>query len=412
MRSKRPLSEYSVEELERMLAIRRREERQKRLTRLQSQGRVVAVAPTTPKSKPVKPTEPITNVQPTAPAAPVQKPQVSAISTEGFTLDTLESMLQGGAPTAPVSTSQPIRAISPTVNPASYGTIDILEDELDDFDDAQADDKPVKPLSRRILDRLLLVVEVGAVIALLVIGGMFLTETTNLQRETALIQEEGAAQRLAGVPTAAPTSVIQLAKLEDYLLPGGHLIDEGGRVVLNTNEISGAVPAHLQASVIAQAYAIDFVRPPKTAETALQLFIPDLNIDAPIVQGADTEALKLGVGQVINGANPTDDASNVALAAHNDVYSALFQHIDQLEEGDVIQVQTENQLYNYYVTHWEQVKPTEVRVLESQGVPMVTLISCYPYGVNNMRYIVYAVREDAYGRQQAPQASNLSDYAS
>jgi sortase A len=392
MRSKRHLSEYSVEELERMLAIRRREERQKRLTRLKSQGRVVAVSPTEQKSKPAEFPTP-----PSIPKTPSSQPRVSAIPTDALTLDTLESMLKGGAS----SQSAPAVITNHEIGVTEDDTDGLMADELDYFDelDTAGHSKSAKSPTRKILDRLLLVVEVGAVVALLTIGGLYFTEVTNLQRETALVQAESEAQRRAGIPTLEATSVIQLAKLEDYVLPGGHLVDESGRVVLNTNEISAAVPAHLQASVIAQAYAIDFIRPPQTAETALQLFIPDLNIDAPIVQGADTEALKQGVGQVLNGANPTDDTGNVALAAHNDVYGALFEHLDQLEEGAMIQVQTESQLHNYYVTHWEIVDPDEVRVLENQGSPMVTLISCYPYGVNNKRYIVYAVREDAYRNQ-------------
>jgi sortase A len=396
MRSKRQLNDYSVEELERLLVIKRREERQKRLTRLRSQGRVVAIDPTEKKAKQTpSPTPPSLSSSVPVPAS--AKPKVSAISTDAFTLDALESMLQGGTSTPLVSTdAQPVIAVS-SGGRAGVDTVEILDDELDYFDgDLEKTKQVPKSAARRILDRLLLVIEFAAVIALLIIGGMTFAEMSNLQRETALVQAESEAQRLAGIPTLAPTSVIQLAKLEDFVLPGGHLVDESGRVVLNTNEISAAVPAHLQASIIAQAYAIDFVRPARTTETALQLFIPDLDIDAPIFQGADVEALKNGVGQVLNGANPTDDTGNVALAAHNDVYGALFEHIDQLEVGDVIQLQTQNQLYNYYVTHWEQVEPTEIRVLENQDAPMVTLISCYPYGVNNKRYIVYAVREDAY----------------
>lgn len=401
MRNKRDLTEYSIEELERILAIRRRQERQKRLTRMKSQGRVVTVAPEEPRPRRAQPAP--TVPAPVRPEAEV-KPKVSAISTESFTLDTLESMLQGGAPapsrSTPVAPSDTVPA-SPAPSTAAYDDTydddENIDDELLYLEDE--DRTETKPAPRKLFDRLLLLIEVAAVLGLIAIVSLTFAEMTKLQQESALIQAEGEALRRTGIPTAAPTSVIQLAKLEDYLLPGGHVIDSSGRAVLNTNEIFEAVPAHLQASVMSQAYSIDFIRPPRTSETALQVFIPSLDIDATIVQGTDWEALKQGVGQVLNGANPTDDDSNVSLAAHNDIYGALFEHLDQLTEGDLIQLQTENQLFNYYVTHWEIVDPHEIRVLESQGVPMVTLISCYPYGVNNKRYIVYAVREDAYRSQ-------------
>ena len=41
MRDKRPVDELSIEELERILAIKKREERQKRLSRMQREGRMV-----------------------------------------------------------------------------------------------------------------------------------------------------------------------------------------------------------------------------------------------------------------------------------------------------------------------------------------------------------------------------------
>jgi hypothetical protein len=42
MRDKRPVDELSIEELERVLAIRRREDRQKQLQRMQRNGRVMS----------------------------------------------------------------------------------------------------------------------------------------------------------------------------------------------------------------------------------------------------------------------------------------------------------------------------------------------------------------------------------
>jgi sortase A len=195
--------------------------------------------------------------------------------------------------------------------------------------------------------------------------------------------------------------VIELFKLDDYLLPGGHVIDAKGNVEFNFDELFAAdVPDHLQSSAIAQAFAINLVRPEKTTETALQVFIPALNIDATIVQGSDWEALKLGVGQVQNGANPGDATGNVALAAHNDVFGNLFADIKDLQVGDDIQVQTATETYTYHVTGWEIVRPTDVRVLEDQGKPTVTLISCYPLGVNDRRYVIYADREDVFRRQE------------
>src|SRR5262245_12106228 len=54
MRDKRPVDELSIEELERILAIRKREERQRQLQRMQRSGRVIPQqAEEKPKAQPV-----------------------------------------------------------------------------------------------------------------------------------------------------------------------------------------------------------------------------------------------------------------------------------------------------------------------------------------------------------------------
>ena len=89
--------------------------------------------------------------------------------------------------------------------------------------------------------------------------------------------------------------------------------------------------------------------PPPTDETPLKVIIPALNLDEPITQGTDEEALRRGVGQVLNGATPDRNTENVVFAAHNDIYGELFKNLDQLQVGDVIHVQTkEKYLYLHH----------------------------------------------------------------
>ena len=50
MRDKRPVDELSVEELERILAIKRREERQQSMARMQRTGRVIETVDAPPRA--------------------------------------------------------------------------------------------------------------------------------------------------------------------------------------------------------------------------------------------------------------------------------------------------------------------------------------------------------------------------
>ena len=92
----------------------------------------------------------------------------------------------------------------------------------------------------------------------------------------------------------------------------------------------------------------------------------------------------------------------MALVAHNDVYGELFRYLDQMQIGDTITVQTATHDYTYTVRGWDTnpdqaygiVEPTDVQVLEDRGRPTLTLLSCYPYGVDNRRIVVYADRDN------------------
>ena len=58
------------------------------------------------------------------------------------------------------------------------------------------------------------------------------------------------------------------------------------------------------------------------------------------------------------------------------------------------QIQTGSQIFTYVITGIQQVEPDAVHVMDNQGRPTATLISCYPYRVNNMRIVVSADRVD------------------
>jgi sortase A len=344
MRDKRPVDELSIEELERILAIRKREARQQRLQRMQRDGRLIAGE--TPEA---------------VPAAEIAHANGAAAVH---------------APPAPY-------AIAPAPEPASL----LDEGEPAYIDEAVRESEPpavVRRRKKRAMDRVLIVVEVVAVLAIAIIGIRLVSTISFFENETASAQQQAEALRRAGIPTAVPTPSL---RLEDYVLPGGHTFTADG-VQFNYDE----VPAHLVGLVESQWIRPVVARPQATNETAVALIVPDLNLNQSIVQGVDWEALKLGVGQLPNGAHPNDETGNVVLAAHNDVYGELFRHLDQLQPGDQFQIQTLSGAQTYVITNVFTTTPDDVSVLASRGRPTATLISCYPYQVNSERIIVYADR--------------------
>ncbi|MCU0465797.1 MAG: class D sortase [Anaerolineae bacterium] len=351
MRDKRPVDELSIEELERILIIRRREQRQQRLGRMRQEGRLVDSPPTPPVA-----------AQPSAqPAAAPNPPK-------------------------PV---EPVRAARPTPTDGAPAF-----DDEDELNVARPAPSPQDEAARKTwTNRFLTLIEVAAVVALVVIGFNLFTAVSTLERQTAQVQEEANAARIAGIPTPEPTSILSV-RLEDFVLPGGHIINADNTVSYNLDEFIDDVPSHLQNAVrqqvVDQFLLANVIRPPQTDETALYVSIPRLGLEQSIVQGTDDQALKQGVGQVLNGAVPGGQTGNVVLAAHNDVYGELFRDLDQMQVGDEFYIQTRTGTYTYRVTGTDIVEPTDVYVMADQGRPTATLISCYPYRVNDKRYIVFA----------------------
>ena len=331
MADKQTVDELSIEELERLIAIRKREARTKQMQRMQQMGRIIEPG------------------QPDAPSAEM--------------------------------------SINPKrkIKPRSGSDVDVAK-----IKKTPKNIEIERTTWQKITSIGLSLVEITIVIGLIFIGVEMFKGIGNLQQETAETQRIAEARLRELVPTLEPTPQLTLASI---VLPTGHTPpNQVGGGQFNFNEI----PAQMRALVANQVFLPpDIARPQPTDETPLVLRIPKLNIDSSIIQGVDWEALKLGVGQVQNGATPADRDSNVVLAAHNDIYGELFRYLDQLEPGDKFQIQTKSKLYNYTVTGWDIYEPNEVQVMDPRGKPTATLISCYPYRVNNKRIVVFADLDEA-----------------
>ena len=252
--------------------------------------------------------------------------------------------------------------VAPDILAESAAVVETLEETTD---------QPLVPASRRrrAMDRILLAVEVLAVVGLVgvLFSGLGILRDLNEEVAAALIQE-----------TFTPTPLVMAV-----VLPSGHMPpDAQGNTRPNLDEI----PAHLQPMVQSLA---NLPVPTPAPDQAIRIQIPAIDIDAPVVQGDGWEQLKKGVGQNIGSANPGQNG-NVVLSAHNDVYGELFRYLDKLTTGDQVVLYTQQRQYIYIVDRTAIVEPTAVEVMASTGSPTVTLISCYPYLVNKQRIVVFA----------------------
>ncbi len=219
------------------------------------------------------------------------------------------------------------------------------------------------------LDRFLMAVEIIGVLGLVVIVAYMFSLFNNLNRQVSesLVQ-----------PTLTPTALITA-----IVLPSGHTPPvDGSEVTFNESEI----PAHLRP--LMQSLA-NLPVPTAGPQQAIRLQVPAINLDAPVVQGDGWEQLKKGVGQHAGTADP-GQTGNLVLSAHNDVFGEIFRDLDQLKKGDSIVVYTAARAYTYIVTDTQVVEPTRVDLMAATPNATITLISCYPYRVDNQRIVVSA----------------------
>ena len=225
------------------------------------------------------------------------------------------------------------------------------------------------PRRKTWLDTLLLFVEIAAIIGLayMLYNGAVLLSDLNKEVTAVLVQ-----------PTLTPTAVIQAV-----VLPSGHTPPNSPEGV-RFNEAE--VPEHLRPLVETMA---DLPVPTPSPQQAVRIQIPAIDVDAPVVQGDGWEQLKKGVAQHLGTPNPGQNG-NIVLSAHNDVFGEIFRHLDRLQEGDEVIVYTNQRAFVYVVKQTQIVTPTQVEVMAGTQEPVVTLISCYPYLVDNQRIVVTA----------------------
>jgi sortase A len=367
MRDKRPVDELSIEELERILIMRRREVRQERLRRYDERGRRVAPVPSPTPTAADAPEEP----------APEPTPQ-------------RHEAAQDLAPLEPPVTYD-ITDDMPRFEDDDDGEIEILAPRKPKRPASIPAAAPAAPRRRSTFDRLLLGVEVLAVIGIigvLVVGG-YLIATENdkieaLEQKSADIQREAEAMRA----TATPAPVLSV-RLSDYVLPGGHYSpnETCGGEACNLEELPESVRPLAMAQLNSAPQAALITPQPISP---VQIEIPAIGVNASIYGGDDWYSLQKGVGHLLGSANPGESA-NMVLTAHNDIYGEIFRDLQLLEPGDEVRVMANNRRwYTYVVRDKDIVNPDDTWVLARGNQPIVTLITCHPYRVDTHRMVIFA----------------------
>jgi sortase A len=240
--------------------------------------------------------------------------------------------------------------------------------------------KPFSPMF--LLGNLLII---GGLAMLLGIGGWYAYQTYSNDQEMQAFQREGVKidptpDTLAGgavvtTPTAQPT-------MPPPHLPNGPNIADWAGVVKQQDD-----------------------SPP------VRLSIPSVGIDSKIVpitwkmipsknggSKSEWQVADYAVGHHSGSANP-GEPGNVVLSGHVDYRGQVFKELHNVKKGDQVIVYTEKGQYVYVVTDLVLVredgasdaeKARNARYMDPTPDQTLTMITCYPYGIDTHRFIAIA----------------------
>ena len=142
----------------------------------------------------------------------------------------------------------------------------------------------------------------------------------------------------------------------------------------------------------------------KAVSATPRIIIPTIEVDAPVqlnITGEDTEQyLSQGIAH-LKGSAQFGTTGNVFLTGHSsdypwrfDKYAAVFALTPHLKKGDAIYLQNLGRTYTYVVTSTEVVQPDQLSITNSTSTPVLTLMTCYPIGTTQERFVVHAALAD------------------
>ncbi len=203
------------------------------------------------------------------------------------------------------------------------------------------------------------------------------------------------------------------------------LQQESPKAVSVTSARSASLPADdLQAAHPTQAVPLpDRVLERRAPEMApyippTRLVIPKIKLDSKIVEVGITTMVINGVQQATwqvadyavghhEGTGVPGRPGNIVLSGHVDIKGEVFRDLDKLAIGDRFTLFSDAGQFEYVVTDIKLVRevgvPREVQLANASFMnptpdETVTMITCWPYGIDTHRLIVIGKRADRLGQ--------------
>lgn len=113
-----------------------------------------------------------------------------------------------------------------------------------------------------------------------------------------------------------------------------------------------------------------------------RIVIESVNINLPIVKGATETPLKYGAGWYDYSSKIGEKGGNAVILAHRMLtYGRMFNRLDEVKNGDIVEINYDNKIYKYKVYETFSVDPKQQDMYEcfkplDNGKTVITLVTC------------------------------------
>jgi sortase A len=129
----------------------------------------------------------------------------------------------------------------------------------------------------------------------------------------------------------------------------------------------------------------------QVGDSLTRIKIPAIDVDVVVVEGTTASALRAGAGHYPDTPLPCE-VGNVGIAGHRTTYGRPFNHLDLLDVGDQVTLETPIGTCTYALTEKPfAVSPKQIEVVaNTPNQATLTLTTCHPKGSAKQRLVAKA----------------------
>ena len=159
----------------------------------------------------------------------------------------------------------------------------------------------------------------------------------------------------------------------------------------NSDQGSSPIEETQEITVVEHEINVHDITYPTQGVLYGQVYIQSVNIDVPLYFGDGNKQLRDGVG-TYSGTYIPGQGRTILIAGHNNTY---FYYLDQVEVGDMVEINTNYGLYHYKITEKRIARHDDETAIDlTRQEENLILYTCYngnaPRGLTPFRCFVYA----------------------